>query len=54
MSTTDFVHSAHEVAYERPSVAEEALTRALPLSAAVTGPVNLTWDRPFSDLWPNA
>lgn len=50
----DFVRSAHRVAYERPSAAEEALTSAIPLGAAVAGPVNLTWDRPASDLWPGA
>ena len=54
MTITDFVHSAHQIAYERPSAAEEALTRAMPLRTAVTGPVNLTWDRPASDLWPDA
>lgn len=54
MTITDFVHSAYPVAYERPSAAEEALTQAMPLGAAVTGPVNLTWDRPASDLGPDA
>lgn len=54
MTHADFVHSAHQVAYERHSAAEEALTRAMPLRTAVTGPVNLTWDRPNSDLRPDA
>lgn len=54
MTKTDLVCSAHQVAYERPSDAEEALTTMLPLPAAVTGPVNLTWRRPVKDLWPEA
>lgn len=54
MTHADFVHAAHQVAYERHSAAEEVLTEAMPLRTAVTGPVNLTWDRPSSDLWPNA
>lgn len=54
MSNTDLVHSARQVAYERFSAAEQALTKARPLRAAVAGPVNLTWDRPASDLWPDA
>lgn len=54
MTSTDLVHSAYQIAYERPSAAENALVRALPLRTAETGPVNLTWDRPRSDLWPYA
>ncbi|MDF9278834.1 hypothetical protein P4U43_13670 [Arthrobacter sp. EH-1B-1] len=53
MTHADFVHPAHQVAYERPSAAEKALTEAMPLRAAAAGPVNLTWDRPASDLWPD-
>ncbi|SDI92099.1 hypothetical protein SAMN04488693_1346 [Arthrobacter subterraneus] len=53
-NNTDFVHSAHQVAYEPPgSAVEEALTQAMPLGAALIGPVNFTWDRPSSDLWPD-
>ena len=55
MTPTDLIHWAHQIAYERPvSAAEEALTKALPLNATGTGPVNPTWDRPSSDLWPDA
>lgn len=54
MSSADFVHPAHQVAYERPSSrAEEALAQAMPLCATEPGPVNLTWNRPIKDLWPN-
>lgn len=54
MTSTDFVHSAHQIAYGPASAAEETLTKALPLHATKIGPVNFTWDRPSSDLWPDA
>lgn len=54
MTSTDFVHAVRQVAYEPPSAAEEALTKALPLHATNIGPVNFTWDGPASDLWPEA
>ena len=44
MTNPDFIHSTHQIAYERRSAAEEALTRALPLDAAVQ--MLATSDRP--------
>lgn len=44
MTNPDFIHSTHQIAYERRSAAEEALKRALPLDAAVQ--MLATSDRP--------
>lgn len=55
MTSTDLVHSTHQVAYELPfSPAEEALTKAMSVGAAATGSMNFIWERPINDLWPDA
>lgn len=58
MGETDFIHSAHQVAYQPASAAEQALEAAVPLQPAGMGPANLTWAQLDDDagryMWPDA